>query len=76
MRPLRAHSMRAGGYHWCAACQGSGSCTCRVWTRKGWRIESGRCQMCRGRGGRFQNHEPIGRGAMSSTGSGAMRRKR
>ena len=64
-RPLRAHGFRTtGGYHWCAGCQGSGRATCRTWGRKGWTTSYGRCAMCRGKGGRFQNHDARGRGSL------------
>lgn len=60
----RALGLETGGFHWCGACQGSGQATCRTCGRRGWSTSYGRCAMCGGAGGRFQNHTAKGRGSM------------
>jgi hypothetical protein len=57
-RPMRAPGLSTGGYHLCTACQGTGSCTTRTWTSRGWERSTGRCLACHGKGGKFANHAP------------------
>ena len=57
-RPMRAPGLSTGGYHFCTACRGTGSCTQRTWTHRGWERTHGRCAACKGKGGKFANHAP------------------
>jgi len=60
-RPMRATGLTIGGYHHCTACNGTGRCTTRTWTSRGWERSYGRCGACRGKGGKWANHAPRGR---------------
>ncbi|GAA4872114.1 hypothetical protein GCM10023203_22190 [Actinomycetospora straminea] len=55
---MRATGLTTGGYHFCTACQGSGSCAQRTWTSRGWERSYGKCGACNGKGGKFANHAP------------------